>query len=282
MALPSVTLKKIRIKDGVFSRDDHKTGRREVVENINADIAASGLAGPFTAQGSAFYDGHVLDFDIESGQYDHKNRVLSPKIKVEIKPVDVVVDYAGVIDFTDIFSIQGQTTVRIENPDRLLSHYNIDTAKGFNQPFESKGLLSMDTKKLDYTDITAQLGQAQIQGAAHLNLDRLTYDIKLKTLSDIDIQAISGGMMPFRAGAFDARITGNDTKMTLHKSSMTLDGHAVTIAGQYTKNNKTNRPEIKLDVTTKEINYDNIMGGADRQNRKTIDTGCFVIPGVAG
>ena len=247
---PPVTLEKIRVQDGTFSYYDHKTAQDTVVENINADIKAETLAGPFEAKGSFFHEGYALNFEIDSGVYDSKNNILSPKIKAKLQPHNIVIDYAGVVSFSDGFSMQGQTTARIENPEKIIKQYNINGIKGAVQ---GKGLLTADAKRIDYKDFDLQLGQDHLKGSLRIDLTPLKYSMMLKTTDSVDLKTLSGGAIPFRKTIFDMRITGDQKNMTLHKSSMTLDGQEIGVSGQYGQNKKTKRSEIKIDINAPNI-----------------------------
>jgi len=51
------------IEDGTVHYVDARSGRRDVVEDLNAELAAESLIGPFAARGGATYGGVPLEFD---------------------------------------------------------------------------------------------------------------------------------------------------------------------------------------------------------------------------
>lgn len=260
-AVPAISLEKIRIKDGAFSYLDHKSGGDITIQNINMDLSAQSLLGPYQAQGSLFYDGYALNFDFESDAYDAENKILSPKIKLALQPGDLILEYGGVVSLGEEFSVQGQTSLRIENIGQTLSRYGVQNVNGLNISLETKGLLSADATKLDYKNFDVQLGQDKASGSVRIDFAPFKYSISLKSSGDINFNGIAKGLVPFKKGSFDLAFFGNAAEMTLKKTTLKLDRHIFNVSGNYKANNKTGRPEIGLNIKSARINYDEIVAG---------------------
>ncbi len=260
-AVPAISLEKIRIKDGAFSYLDHKSGSDVTIQNINTDLSAQSLLGPYQAQGSLFYDGYALNFEFESDAYDAENKILSPKIKLALQPGDVILEYGGVVSLAEEFSVQGQTSLRIENIGQTLSRYGVQNVNGLNTTLVTKGLLSADATKLDYKNFDIQLGQDKASGSVRIDFAPFKYNVSLKSTGDIDFEAIAKGLVPFKKGSFDLAFFGNAAEMTLKKTTLKLDKHVFNVSGDYKANNKTGRSEIGLNIKSALIDYDKIVAG---------------------
>ncbi|PCI56188.1 MAG: hypothetical protein COB36_05250 [Alphaproteobacteria bacterium] len=260
-SLPDISLEKIRIKDGSFSYIDHKSVSDITIQNINMDLSAQSLLGPYQAQGSLFYDGYALNFEFESDAYDAENKILSPKIKLALQPGDLILEYGGVVNMAEEFSVQGQTSLRIENIGQTLSRYGVQNVNGLNTSLETKGLLSADATKLDYKNFDVQLGQDKASGSVRIDFAPFKYNISLKSSGDINFEDVAKGLLPFKKGSFDLAFFGNATEMTLKKTTLKLDKHVFNVSANYKVNNKTSRPEIGLNIKSTLINYDEIAAG---------------------
>lgn len=260
-AVPAISLEKIRIKDGVFSYLDHKNASDVTMQNINTDLSAQSLLGPYQAQGSLFYDGYALNFEFESDAYDTENKILSPKIKLALQPGDLILEYGGVVSLAEAFSVQGQTSLRIENIGQTLSRYGVQNINGLNTTLETKGLLSADATKLDYKNFDLQLGQDKASGSVRVDFAPFKYSISLKSAGDIDFGKVANGLVPFKKGSFDLAFFGNAAEMTLKKTTLKLDKHVFNVSGDYKANNNTGRSEIGLNIKSPFIDYDEIAAG---------------------
>ncbi|PCJ02869.1 MAG: hypothetical protein COB14_01250 [Alphaproteobacteria bacterium] len=257
-AVPAISLEKIRIKDGAFSYLDHKNGSDITIQNINMDLSAQSLLGPYQAQGSLFYDGYALNFEFESDAYDAENKILSPKIKLALQPGDLILEYGGVVNLAEEFSVQGQTSLRIENIGQTLSRYGVQNVNGLNTSLETKGLLSADAIKLDYKNFDVQLGQDKASGSVRIDFAPFKYSISLKSADEVNFEAIAKDLIPFKKGSFDLVLSGDAAEMTLKKTTLKLDKHVFNVSGDYKANNKTGRYEIGLNIKSALINYDKI------------------------
>ena len=56
-AAEKISLDSVEISDGKITYIDHQKGTRQIVENINVDLSAPSLKGPFKAKGSFAYQG---------------------------------------------------------------------------------------------------------------------------------------------------------------------------------------------------------------------------------
>ncbi len=269
ISMPEISLEKIRIKDGVFSYFDHNSNASYLAENINADLSAASLSGPFKAQGSLFYNEQLLDFDIDSGDYDAESKTLSPKVKLTLKPDNIRLEYAGAVSFAEGFFMQGQTSISIDDLASFLSAHGVSDVVAADVELVSDGLLSVDTKKLDYKNFELLLGNDSLSGSLRLDLDPLKYTLTIKSLSDIALDNITVIDSPFKKAALNLNLSGNATEATTKNSTLKLDGINHIISGNYKNNGKDKRSKAKLTMSVDEINYDKIISG----NKNTKNSG---------
>ncbi|MGH1377257.1 MAG: AsmA family protein [Alphaproteobacteria bacterium] len=257
-AMPAIALEKVRIKNGSFSYFDHNNDNTITVHNINSDLSAKSLMGPYSAQGSMFYDGYSLNYDVTSDSYDVENKMLSPKIKLSLQPGDIVLDYEGVVSLDDGYSMQGQTSLKIDDINKSLSKYSSVNIVKLDLSLTSKGLLSLDAGKIDYKNFDIELGDQTGGGSLRVDFSPFKYSLSLKSDGDMSLDNIISYNSPFKNGSFDLQVSGNQSSVKLKNTVVKLDGDEFNVSGLYTPNNKGGRPKIDLRVKTSLLNYDDI------------------------
>lgn len=78
-----VTLEKLTVTNGLITIDHAASGREHVISEINADISAQTLAGPWRASGRMVVDGEQTDLTISSGKVDDDGTM---RIRTRISP----------------------------------------------------------------------------------------------------------------------------------------------------------------------------------------------------
>lgn len=256
---PAVSFDTIRIKDGVFSYRDEKSKTEIAVQNINADIRAETLRGPYAAEGSLYYAGRSMNFNIQSGAFDPEAKTLSPKVKLSLQPDDIEVDYAGALNFGEKAGAQGQFGLSGRNLEKTLEAYNLRGTGAGSVPFSLKGFLSADSEKATLTDMAVELGQAKLGGTFGLSFAPLKYDISLKSDQPFDIREIYGAMPLFRSGAVNLAASGDGKTFSLSKSGLNLDGTDFTVSGTYRTQGASGRPALAVDIEAARLDYDALM-----------------------
>ena len=256
-AQPPISLDKIRIKDATFSYLDHKSKSETKVQNINLDLSAASLNGPFDAQGSLFYSGYALNFDVAADAYDAENKMISPKIKLILAPGDLALQYEGVISFGEGVSLQGQTGLYSANLAKALKEYGVSGGALQEGELKAKGLLTADTKSLDYKNVSLTLNGQQMEGGISVTFAPLVYTVNLKTPDAIALGSILQNSNGFKQAVVDFSIKGDTKKTSFDKSSMTLDGQKVSFSGGYNASGK--RSKIELNASSPKIDYDRAM-----------------------
>ena len=78
-SLPNISFNLVRIKNGVVHYKDASSNDEKVIRNINMEVSASNLTGPFSSDGSLFYDGYGIDFELQTDKYNADEKNISPK-----------------------------------------------------------------------------------------------------------------------------------------------------------------------------------------------------------
>ena len=255
-APPSVSLDKIVIDNGSFSYYDHKTKSETTIRNINADLIAKTLFGPYQASGSLFYQGNSLDFDLQTEKYDTKAQQLNPKLKLVLQPGDIELNYSGTLNLKDQVGGQGALSLNIPNVAKALEQNKVTGIRGLDVPLKVKGVLTADTEKADYRDFELSLGDDAFTGSFGAVLNPLRYALEIRTLNSVKIASLLPDLAMFKTGTFNLKIEGDSQTTKIHQSAIRLDDHEFTLSGSYTPVTKAGRALAVIDFTTALLDYD--------------------------
>ncbi len=253
VSLPDISLDKISIKDGSFSYFDHKSGQNTALQNINADLSADSLTGPFKVSGSLFYDGNALNFDVKTDKYDSESKIISPNVKLTMKPSNISLEYAGVLNLGKDFYLQGQTEILSKNLKSSLSSFGIKNISGLGVSLKAKGLVSINKSSLDYKSINVSLGDQKVKGSLRVDFAPFKFSSSFKSVEIFKVQEVMGKGAQFKTASFDVSFSGNDAAISLKKSDIILDDQKFKISGKYIVNKKTARPEITANIDISDI-----------------------------
>ncbi|TWD58276.1 AsmA-like protein [Agrobacterium vitis] len=97
----NVVLENVTVSDGVIDVIDEQTGRNRIVQNLNANLKAGSLAGPWTVSGSAALDGQMGRFSLSTLQPEAGRAVIPLKIHLVPAATPVDIDLSGDLDMAD-------------------------------------------------------------------------------------------------------------------------------------------------------------------------------------
>jgi uncharacterized protein involved in outer membrane biogenesis len=97
----NVVLENVSVTDGTIDLIDEQTGRTRVVQNLNANLKAGSLAGPWTIAGSGALDGQPGRFSLSSLQPEAGSQLIPLKIHLAPDATPIDVDLSGDLDMAD-------------------------------------------------------------------------------------------------------------------------------------------------------------------------------------
>lgn len=254
-----ISLDQIRIKEGSFSYLDSKSNALTAVQNINMDLSAQSLQGPFAAQGSLFYQGNALNIDVKTDKYATEEMIISPKIKLSLQPGNLTLDYNGVISFGEEgVSVQGQTYLGVERFVKALSQNGLDIGVLREGELSAKGLLTADAKSLSYKNINVLLNEQPLSANLNLSFSPFSYKVDLKTPEGINVASLLNDGHGVKKVNASIKASGDMGKTTFKISPFKIDGHEAKVSGDYQSFEKGKRPKLKLDIKSSKIDYDQI------------------------
>lgn len=251
--LPSISLDKIGIKDGQIAIYDNKKKQENTIRNINAELKAVSLAGPFYADGSLFFDGKSYEYQIETEKLDQNDNSLKEKISLTIQPGDLNLSYQGIAILKDQFSLQGQLALQAKSLGNSLSEIGMH---GPDLPLEIKGILTADNTAIEYRDFNIELGSDQFKGSFGAKLEPLKFALQIKSPEKFEIAKLFPELSAFRMAQFDIKLEGDLDKLNIHESQVSLDKTQLKISGEYKGTSLSGKPELKVVLATPMLDYE--------------------------
>lgn len=260
-ASPSLSLNQLTIKDGVFKYTDQE-GVVSTVENINADVKAVALSGPFSAEGSIYYDGYALNIEVDTEQFNLQDQVLPLAASVKVQPLDVFVNYAGVVSFGDEPSTQGKLNLKAKDISATISEFS-GSDSGL-QPLSTvvSGIITVDSKIIDYKNFAVYIGDQSIYGSMRADIAPLSFAVSLRSPKDLNLSKIFSGAPFSDAVQFNFAGEGTPEKFALKEGKISFQGQSFNISGEYEA--KTQAPSTKLAVSSKSVNLDTFLDSGKR------------------
>lgn len=165
----AISLASLTITKGVVS---YRNGAQlEHIENINAEIAAGSLDGPFTATLSALVRGAPIEATLRTNTV-RSNQPIGINSAVAITGLKSRVLFSGkLVDPGPAALLKGKLTVEGENAASAFQRLTGSVAPAvLAQPFSIVGVVSTDGKLTALNDMAMRLGDATANGAINLNL----------------------------------------------------------------------------------------------------------------
>lgn len=149
-----ISLGEIKIEDGTFEFVDSRQGTHEIIKNINLDMSAQSLSGPFVVDGSLNARNQRVDLTVNTGRLEKDAQTLSVAADLKLAKLGTSVNYSGVVGVKGTADIQGETTFKTANINELLAGLGFSSVPSLSKPFETTGIFSFANNKAAYRNLT--------------------------------------------------------------------------------------------------------------------------------
>lgn len=253
---PEISLDKLVIDNGTFSFFDHAAKTETILRNINADLAAQTLQGPYDATGSLFYEGHAAEFDLKAAKIDPQTGQLQPKLKLTLRPADLEISYTGTLNAKDQIGGQGVLSASAPSLGRVLDQFKLGALAGKDTSLKMKGVLTADAAKIDYRDFEILLGEEPLSGSFGMLFDPLKYALEIKAPKGVQVAKIAPQLPMFKTAIFNVKVEGDAKSAKIHPSDVKLDTQEFKLSGTYSAPGKSSRAKADIDFSTGNLDYD--------------------------
>ncbi|MGH1403363.1 MAG: AsmA family protein [Alphaproteobacteria bacterium] len=280
---PSISLSDVRIKEGSFHYVDKRSEHVETISNINIDLGMPYLGGDVKAQGSLFNNGRALTFQTHVGAYNRQDQAMNVDVSVQVEPEKVQVKYNGILSFDDDTSAQGKLNVSLNDVSDSLSSYGMKGLLKQGLPFSLSGLISADARSIKCDACQANLGSGRFELGLASDLEKQSVLINIKTISDVVLQELMTGAVPFGTVSLQtvASLQGKKGSFGGDGSFVQLGEQKIHFDGQYVLKPE-GRPDVTLSVTTPTLDIDGLTGADVAPTGKNNNSGASLNETVKG
>ncbi|MDQ0320888.1 uncharacterized protein involved in outer membrane biogenesis [Pararhizobium capsulatum DSM 1112] len=248
-AIPAkiVVLENVEISNGQIDFIDEQTGRTRRITDLNADLSARSLAGPWKVEGRAALDGEAGSFLFSSSEIDEKGELgLRAKLVPDKRPFGVELDgNLKIVDFRPVY--QGKFTLT-ENRSAEAQKADDAAALRVNGEFE------LTNERIRVPDYRLEIGSKDdpylVTGEATLDTGKEPEFLLLADGQQIDVSRIGN--------TGEAGKTGRDPAISVRQRLSA----ALAIAADIPIPSVPGRASLKLpaivigDTTVREVRLD--------------------------
>lgn len=268
---PEISFNAVDIRNGTIIYRDDQAGEEKSLSNINTQVSAKSLTGPFNIDGSIFYDGLAFEFDVETDQFNTSEKVLNIKVDTTIQPYNANLKFSGVLNMSGAFEVQGHTALLINSLSELSKNH---ASAEFSKPLKISAITTVNENIVEASNIEGVLGEDAFSGSFQLDAKSFKTSVDLKTDTPISLNKLSfASSLPYKKASFNIRATGDHKAVQLKNTSITLDDDQFNVSGGITYAEKPNasngKPNLDLNIKTKAINLDKVL---EKENTKAINS----------
>lgn len=235
----SVFFESVSISDGAFTFHDPAQKQPVEIKNINLDVNANSLKGPFKGQGQFVYNGQPISFDAKTGEIDQALQSTSLNLDADVNGMQV--KYAGVVTAGERPEVQGEAAVSIRSLERFLQKQNGAKAPaGLEGALSVSGLLSANAEKASLKNAALSVGGKSLEGALEITMSPLSVQGVFKGDDILDLDPFLPEAKGEQQAGFDPGSLGAALPKTLEipelgNSKISLSVPGVVYKGQVLK-----------------------------------------------
>lgn len=194
-----VSIQNFTVKNGSFAFLDKKAGTDFSVLEMNLFMNADSLSGPFKGQGDLLWNDQKLSFEAQTGSFGGGSDSVAVNAKFDLAGA-IHLEYAGVLGVKDGVDLQGETSLKISDLQKMASTYGVDLKAIKAASLDVRGVLNATPAVISMKDMTLDLAGNKFSGALEGDLSsgmqikaalEAEKSVNLDTL--FDMGAVSGG-----------------------------------------------------------------------------------------
>lgn len=168
-----VSFDQITIEKGNFRFADLSKGSVTEVSDIDLELNAKSLHGPFNAEGDLVFGGQNIVFEAQTGAIDNEAKTVSVNTKVLYG--DYAVEYKGIAAIAQPYEAQGDVAVLIQS------------LPGFDGKITLGGALDANEKAVSLKNVVLKVGDKDFAGSVEATLAPVNVKAALQSNEILDL-----------------------------------------------------------------------------------------------
>ncbi|MEQ8355521.1 MAG: AsmA family protein [Kiloniellaceae bacterium] len=170
-SISELRLGEVRLVDGTLNYVDRQSGQELQVSEVNMELSLPSLSSPFSAEGSAVWNGETVSLEIDAENPRALMAGDTSKLAMKVESAPVVFSFDGAARSTDAVGLQGALALDVPSIRELAAWTGtpLDFPGEGLGPFNIAGQLEMMGKKIALTN--AQIKLDEIAGKGLFSVD---------------------------------------------------------------------------------------------------------------
>ncbi len=184
---PAIALRDVSIEKGKFVYRAGKGVAPTEVSDVNVDLSADTLQGPFNINGTITTAGQTIEMDAKTGKIDKAANSIQINMNAQAKPLDALVKFSGVAGLSEPYDMQGETEIKVSSlKDKLKnSPVNIE-----GDAVVLKGLLTGNKNAASFKDAVIDAGGNQFKGEIAAGFAPVKLAARLNAAKPVNLDTI--------------------------------------------------------------------------------------------
>lgn len=159
-----IALGKLVIEEGRVSYLDRRTGKEQLAEKINMDIAAGSLSGPFKADGSLVYGGKTIEIDAKTEGMTSGKKEMPAEIDISLPDAKSHASFKGVVALEPT-EIQGKVDIKSDNLASVLALGGGAESPALARKLAFSGFVTANEDRFSSEEVAVEFGDAKGKGS---------------------------------------------------------------------------------------------------------------------
>jgi uncharacterized protein involved in outer membrane biogenesis len=185
-AKPQIALRDVSVEKGRLIYRGGKDTKPVEVSDVNVDLSADTLSGPFTIDGTITTGGQTIEVDGKTGAILEDAKSVSVNVEGTVKPLGVDIKYAGVVGLSEPYDVQGETEIKISD----LAEKTKASAMKLEGEAMIKGLVTGSTNGAMFKDSVLSIAGNEFRGDIGANFNPVKVAANLVGAKTINLDEI--------------------------------------------------------------------------------------------
>ncbi|MCC6598945.1 MAG: AsmA family protein [Alphaproteobacteria bacterium] len=187
----SVSFQNVEVKDGSFFYQDVASGKPLEITDVDLDIEAQTLNGPFKIDGEFMYGAQMVKIEAKTGAYDAAAQSTSLNLQASLG--ELRASYAGSATLGDAPEVQGGVVISADSLGSLLRENGVAAPEALDGKLAVSGVVTANAQKASLKNAELKLAEQTLSGSADVTLDPLGVVAGFKAAETIDLDRFIGG-----------------------------------------------------------------------------------------
>ncbi len=189
----SVSLEQVTITQGVLTFLPQGAEEPISIQNVNMEVAADTLKGPFKLKGNLEGFGQEIALNITTGRLTDDAGSLPVNAEITALKAQANLSYAGVVGLQAPFELQGETALVMADATRFIAAGAQNTAR---LPVSIKGLLTYARERAQIKNMTIDVAGQPLSGGFLYDTKEKTAETSLRSADMFNLDTVLSRLPP--------------------------------------------------------------------------------------